>query len=266
MASRAALAGLLLAVAAGPAGAAVLEKPAEQGALGRGQLPPGATGLTMDGKPVALGAGNRFIIGFDRDATGTARLAWRDAAGAEQSETVTIAPHAWSIQSLPGLRQRPVPDAEFEARRPGELAKIRAARATPQPGAGWEEAFIRPVAGRVSGRFGNQRVYAGVPASYHSGLDIAAAAGTPVKAPAAGVVVLADGPFLLEGNLVLVDHGAGLGSALMHLSRIDVRPGQMVAAGDVIGLVGATGRVTGPHLHWGLTWQGARLDPATALP
>ena len=111
--------------------------------------------------------------------------------------------------------------------------------------------------------FGSQRVYrGGVPAAYHSGIDIAAGAGAPVVAPADGVVTLAPPPaFSLEGNLVIVDHGMGLTSAFLHLSRASVRVGDRVRQGQQIGRVGATGRATGPHLHWSLVWNGARLDP-----
>jgi murein DD-endopeptidase MepM/ murein hydrolase activator NlpD len=100
------------------------------------------------------------------------------------------------------------------------------------------------------------------PGSYHSGIDIARPTGTPVVAPADGVVILAaDHPFTLEGNLLMIDHGHGLNSAFLHLSRIDVRVGDHVRQGDPIGAVGATGRATGPHLHWSLRWRDTRLDP-----
>jgi murein DD-endopeptidase MepM/ murein hydrolase activator NlpD len=146
--------------------------------------------------------------------------------------------------------------------REGELARIAAARALDPPSEGWRQSFIWPARGRISGRFGAQRVYRGEPASYHSGVDVAAGAGAPVVAPADGVVVLAGPPaFSLEGNLVIVAHGMGLSSAFLHLSRVDVRPGQRVARGQAIGAVGSTGRATGPHLHWGMKWKDARIDP-----
>ncbi len=105
-----------------------------------------------------------------------------------------------------------------------------------------------------------------MPKAPHLGLDIAPGAGARVTAPASGVVRLAHGPFLLEGNLIMLDHGHGLVSAFLHLSRIDVREGQHVARGDPLGLVGMTGRATGPHLHWALSWHAARLDPALLVP
>ena len=118
------------------------------------------------------------------------------------------------------------------------------------------------MAGRISGRFGSQRVYRGQPGSYHTGLDIAGGPGTTYVAPADGTVVLAASePFTLEGYLLIVDHGQGLSSAFLHSSELLVREGDSVRQGQPIGRIGATGRATGPHLHWGLMWRGLRLDP-----
>ncbi|MGB3803799.1 MAG: M23 family metallopeptidase, partial [Sphingopyxis granuli] len=144
------------------------------------------------------------------------------------------------------------------------LAQIRAARAVQADSDGWRQTFRWPATGRLSGFFGSQRVYQGKPGSYHSGTDVAVPAGTPFRAPADGVVVLAAAvPFTLEGHLLIVDHGMGLNSAFLHCQRLDVAVGDRVAQGQVLGTVGRTGRATGPHLHWGLMWRGARLDPGT---
>ena len=250
---------LLAALAPAPA----FDGRIEQGGLVRGTLPAGAGGLTLDGKPVKTGADGRFLIGFGRDAGPEAVLGWHDA-GAHEMRLV-IAPRQWRIQSLPTLPPRPVPDAEFEARRPAEVAKIAAARADISDGRGWADKFIAPATGTITGVYGSQRILAGTPSAPHAGLDFAAAPGSPVVAPAAGVVRLAEGPFTLEGNLVMIDHGFGLVSAFLHLSRIDVKPGDIVAQGQRIGAVGGTGRATGPHLHWGLTWTDVRVDPAELL-
>ena len=238
--------------------------PLQQGALVRGRVPAGTTGLTLDGKPVAVAPDGSFIIGFGRDAT-AATLAATTPQG-EVTAPLTIEARTYNIQSLPGVAKVPVPDAEFEARRPVELAAITAARAGLTTDVdGWKQRFIKPAAGRISGVYGSQRIFGGVPANPHTGLDIAAPAGAPVVAPADGVVRLAQGPFTLEGNLVLLDHGYGLVSAFLHLSRIDVSVGQRIAQGERIGRVGGTGRTSGPHLHWGLNWVATRLDPALLL-
>ncbi len=237
----------------------------QQGDIHRGHLPAGAHDLTLDGKPVVTAADGSYLIGVGRDAGPAARLGWTRADGSSDGADITISPRQWRIQSLPTLPPRPVPNAEFEARRPAELQQIAAARATIADGPGWRGGFVRPTTGAITGVFGSQRILAGTPSAPHAGLDFGAATGTPVVAPAAGVVRLASGPFTLEGNLVMLDHGMGLVSAFLHLSRIDVHAGDIVKQGQRLGAVGGTGRATGPHLHWGTTWTDVRIDPARLL-
>lgn len=233
-----------------------------QGGVATGTAPRGTTLLSLNGKPVELAGDRRFLIAFDRDAAPTAILAARLASGAEVRQMLSIAPRAWDISRLDRLPKYPVPRPEFERVRPGELAQISAARALRSDSQGWRQSFLWPVTGRISTLFGSQRIYAGEPGAYHSGIDIARPTGTIVLAPADGVVILATArPFTLEGNLLLVDHGMGLNSAFMHLSRIEVKLGERVRRGQPIGAVGRSGRATGPHLHWGLRWRDARLDP-----
>lgn len=238
--------------------------PLQQGALVHGTAPAGTASLNLDGAPVTTAPDGSFIIGFGRDAT-TATLTATTPAG-QITLPLAIEPRHYNIQSLPGVAKIPVPDAEFEARRPAELQRIAAARATISTDTqGWQQTFIKPAQGRISGVYGSQRILGGIPGSPHAGLDIAAPAGAPVIAPADGIVRLADGPFTLEGNLILLDHGMGLVSAFLHLSRIDVKLGQRVKQGEVIARVGGTGRASGPHLHWGLNWTSTRIDPALML-
>lgn len=257
------MAGGLLLLAAGFA----LAGQAVQGGLVFGTAPPGTTALALDGVPVALAPGGRFMLGFGRDAGPAATLTATLDGAATVTETIAVAPRQFRIQSLPTVAPRPVPDAEFDARRPAELAAINAARSGISVADGWRQAFIWPARGPITGVYGSQRIYAGVPGSPHTGLDIAAPAGAAVVAPAAGIVRLAQGPFTLEGNLVMLDHGYGLVSSFLHLSRIDVKPGQVLAQGDPIGRVGATGRASGPHLHWGMSWgvEAVRVDPGLLL-
>lgn len=237
----------------------------EQGGIARGQVPPGTTELRCNGQPVPFAADRRFLIAFDRDAGPSALVEAVLADGLTVRDTLAIATHAWNISRLDRLAKVPLPSAEFEARRPAELARIAAARARQTPAEGWRQPFAWPATGRISTLFGSQRIYAGEPGAYHSGIDIALPTGTLVRAPADGVVILAaEAPFTLEGNLLMLDHGMGLSSAFLHLSRIDVPEGAAVRQGQGIGAVGATGRATGPHLHWGLMWRGARIDPLLA--
>ena len=235
-----------------------------QGALVRGVVPDGTAELTLDGRPVPVAPNGRFLLGFDRDAPASHRLVARMADGREIVRTLEIAPRQWQIERLGMARPSGGPTPEFQRLREGELARIVAARSRNSPSQGWAQDFIWPARGRMSGQFGSQRIYAGgIPAAFHSGADVAAGAGALVVAPADGIVTLAPPPsFSLEGNLVILDHGLGLNSAFLHLGSVQVREGQSVRRGEPIGTVGATGRATGPHLHWSLVWNGARIDPA----
>ena len=259
-----------MAAAALFAGIATAEDPgiridgvAAQGGLVRGTAPAGTVALTLDGREVPLAPDGRFLLGFDRDAGPGARLVARGADGRETARTLAVAARPWRLERLNMARPAGGPTPEFRRRREGELARIAAARAQRPASGGWAQRFIWPARGRISGRFGSQRIYrGGVPAAYHSGADVAAGAGAVVVAPADGVVTLAPPPaFSLEGNLVIIDHGMGLSSAFLHLAGAAVRPGQAVRQGQPIGTVGSTGRATGPHLHWSLVWNGARIDP-----
>ena len=236
---------------------------ASQGGLILGTVPAGTRILTLDGTPVAVAPDGRFVAGFDRDAKPRAVLSATLSDGRVVAETLNVAPRGWSISRLPTLPKIPVPDAEFARVRPPELAQIVAARAIGATSDGWRQHFAWPVTGRISTLFGSQRIYAnGEAGSYHSGVDVARATGTIVTAPADGIVILvAASPFTLEGNLLMIDHGMGLNSAFLHLSRIDVKPGDRVRQGQPVGAVGRTGRATGPHLHWSLRWRDAKLDP-----
>ncbi len=283
---RAALVGGGAALAMGPGGfGRALAKPAypdftltgqfRQGGWARGRLPDGALSAHLDGHPLMFARGDDgFFIAFDRDAGPTAVLAAHFVEGRDVLHPLAIAPGAWEIEQIDAPFHPPaMPDETFAALRKAELAQIEAARAKDTGAQGWRQQFTWPVKGRISGKFGAQRVYRGPsgqpqPGSYHSGVDIATGtSGTPYAAPADGVVVLAatpanGGPFTLEGNLLMIDHGAGLSSAFLHSSALLVREGETVAQGQPIGHIGMTGRATGPHLHWSLRWHDARLDPA----
>ena len=244
---------------------------AVQGQLLITALPTGSHDLRLDGQPVHLDGDGRFMLGVDRDFTGTKALEWVTKDGRSARRDLVVTGREWVIDRLPARLNPPAdPNAprnlEYEARREAEVAQVKAARAETSPWPFWRAPFLWPATGRISTHFGAQRVYGDIPASYHGGMDIAAPHGTPVKAPIPGVVRLAAGPFMLEGNLIIIDHGRGLFSAMMHLSKLEVKPGDIVAQGQVIGRIGSTGRSTGPHLHWGMTWHGVKVDPEALLP
>ena len=239
-----------------------------QGGWLRGLAPAGARAVQFNGAPVQVAPDGQFLIAFDRDAGSAATLTATLENGRVVSRALTVSPRAWQIEHIPlGPRPGTPPSEAFRIRREGELARINAARSVNAPSDGWRQGFVWPAKGRISGRFGSQRIYNGTPGAYHSGLDIATgASGTPFVAPADGVVILAaDSPFTLEGNLLMIDHGMGLNSAFLHCSQLLVKVGDRVRQGQVIGRIGMTGRATGPHLHWSIKWRDARLDPLLFL-
>jgi murein DD-endopeptidase MepM/ murein hydrolase activator NlpD len=241
-----------------------LNRAPQQGTIALGMAPAGTTRLVKDGAEVPIDRDGRFVIGFGREHAPVAVVVAFQSTGKSVSERIAVAPRAWKIENLPTLPRFSQPDAEFQARRPGELAQINAARRIDAKSDGWRQNFIWPARGRISGVFGSQRIYRGEPGAPHSGVDVAGNTGTPVVAPVDGVVVLAAAsPFTLEGNLLMIDHGMGLNSVFLHLSRIDVKKGDVVRQGQPVGAIGMTGRATGPHLHWGMKWNDERIDPAT---
>jgi murein DD-endopeptidase MepM/ murein hydrolase activator NlpD len=236
--------------------------PMIQGGAVLGTAPALTSRVRLDGRDVPVAPDGRFLIAFDRDAPASAELVAIRVDGSSLRQTLAVQPRAWRIERLNTLPRFAQPSAEFQRRRPAELAQINAARAKSHNVQGWRQEFMWPVTGRISGLFGSQRIYKGEPGSYHSGVDVARPSGTPIIAPADGVVVLAaQQPFTLEGKLLMLDHGMALNSAFLHLSRIDVKVGDMVRRGQRIGAIGTTGRSTGPHLHWGMKWGEARIDP-----
>ena len=223
---------------------------------------PGATLAVESAEVGKASAGGLAVIGFDRDAPSSTRIS-ASLEGATTALPVTIAPGDFDVQRIGGLPANQVQptDPALLARiaREGELK--RAAFASQWDGEGFAGGFEPPVRARVSGRFGGQRVLNGVPARPHYGVDLACPSGTPVLAPAAGLVVLAEPALHYEGGLILIDHGQGLVSAYLHLSKLDAVRGATVAKGQRIGAVGSTGRATGPHLCWRLKWRERNMDP-----
>ncbi|WP_010185709.1 M23 family metallopeptidase [Sphingomonas sp. PAMC 26605] len=237
-----------------------------QGGIVIGIAPAGTSLLRFNGATLPIAPDGRFLIGFDRDAGPSASLAATLDDGRVVRDTLTIAPRAWDISRLATLPKLPLPQPDFDRLRPAELAQINAARRIQTDSQGWRQTFLWPTTGRISTLFGSQRIYKnGEAGSYHSGLDVAKPQGSVILAPADGVVILAaDHPFTLEGNLLMIDHGNGLNTAFLHLSRIDVRVGERVRRGQPVALSGMTGRATGPHLHWSLKWREAKIDPLLA--
>lgn len=240
-----------------PAATILMEGDATPGGLLILRAPRGTTRLLQDGAEVPSAPDGRYLVGLPRDAKG--RLLLEAMAGPRRLalRQVEIDERRYRVQRLPALGTTDKPDPQVVKRRAAERARLNAAKAAaanaPADASGWSQQFVRPAGGRITGVYGSSRVFGGLEQPPHTGLDIANAEGTPVRAAADGLVRLATGPFLLQGNMVLLDHGAGLVTTYMHLSEIAVRPGQRVRQGEMLGRIGTTGRSTGPHLHWGMS-------------
>ncbi len=247
-----------------------------QGGLIKGRAPTDTVSVTLNGAPIPLAKDGFFLIGFDRDAENSASLVAKLKNGKSVERYLPVRPGDWKIERVD---TSPTGGAatteEFNERRGPELARINAARRSNGDVSGWRQEFIWPVNGRLSGYFGSQRIYRGSPGSYHSGMDIAGAIvggkktslqGVVFVAPADGIVTLAaQEAFTLEGHLLMLDHGMGLNSAFLHCSELLVKEGDFVKQGQPIGKVGMSGRASGPHLHWGMKWNAARVDPKLLL-
>jgi murein DD-endopeptidase MepM/ murein hydrolase activator NlpD len=236
-----------------------------QGALVIGEVPPGAE-VRYGDRDLAVTRDHHVVFGVGRDEKGPVFVDVRERGGEHERIEIAVTPRDWPIERIEGVPPATVePRPEIAARIKREQARVVAVRSRNDARDDFLETFAWPVEGRISGRFGNQRVYVvkgkDVPKSPHSGMDIAVPQGTPVKAPASGIVTFADPDLYLTGGTIVIDHGRGVSSNFLHLSRIDVKVGQRVEQGDIVGAVGMTGRATGPHLHWGMNWFNVRLDP-----
>ena len=237
----------------------------QQGSMVLGVTHPAAT-VEYAGRSLRVTPYGSFVLGIGRDASGEAIVRIKQPATGWVEHRIAITPRDWPVERINGVAPATVnPPKAIAERIDREQARVVAVRTRDDERTGFAQVFIWPVQGRISGRFGNQRVYNGTPKAPHSGMDIAAPNGTPVKAPADGVVSFADPGLYLTGGTVVLDHGHGISSNFLHLSRIDAKVGDTVKQGDVIGAVGATGRVTGPHLHWGMNWFDTRIDPLLVL-
>lgn len=265
------LLGLIISLAANAAWAQLPQDSRRAGGIAVIEIPTQAAAATFQGKPVAITttAGKRYaVVGLPLDlATGAVLL---DVALPDQSQQqlpIEIQNHQYREQRLTIKDQSKVtPNPAQLERYAREAAEQKAAYQvfTPMPATAAFPSFIKPTAGRYSSPFGFKRFFNGEPRAPHAGIDIAAPTGQAVQAPAEGVVIQT-GDYFFNGQTVMIDHGQGVMSMLCHLSRIDVQIGDRVVQGQTIGLVGATGRATGAHLHWTLSLNDARVDPMLVL-
>ncbi len=245
-----------------PAQALELDGALTQGGLVVGRAAPGAQ-VAIEGRKVRVSKDGFFLMGFGRDAPAKVKLVVTRPDGGVQSRVLEVAGREYEIQRIDGLPKRQVtPNPKALLRIKADNAKIGAVRRLDTDRAYFVSGFAWPVRGRISGVYGSQRILNGKPKRPHNGVDIAAPRGEPVKAAADGAVALAHPDMFYTGKTMLIDHGHGLTSVYAHMSEILVAQGQWVAKGQVIGKVGASGRATGPHLHWGVTLKKTHLDPA----
>jgi len=234
----------------------------EQGSLVVGTAK-NAQRIRLGDRWLRLDAEGRFVFGVGRDQLNSLHLQAFEATGVERRFEIKVKPREWPTERVNGVAQETVtPSPAMAERIAREQASVALARQRDDARSDFASTYQWPVKGRISGVFGSQRIYNGEPRSPHSGLDVAAATGTLLRAPAGGVVTFAKHDLYLTGGTVLLDHGHGVSSVFLHLSRIDVALGQRVEAGHALGAVGATGRASGPHMHWGLNWFDVRLDPS----
>ena len=236
-----------------------------QGEILKGYAP-GVSKILFNNQEHMVSPSGTFLIAFGRDAQKEQKLTIFSDKNGKQDYNFTIMPTKWDIQNIKGIPQKKVTPSEKDqkeiTRERNDLKKALAHKTDKNY---WEKGFIMPVEGRISGKFGGQRIMNGKKMNPHQGLDIAAPEGTPVKAASDGVVTLNAPNTFYSGNVIVIDHGQGLQTIYAHLQKMNVKKGQKVKQGEVIGTVGKTGRVTGPHLHWGASLRGTRFNPFSLL-
>jgi murein DD-endopeptidase MepM/ murein hydrolase activator NlpD len=237
-----------------------------QGGLAFGRTDAGSR-VSLDADSIRVANDGRFLLGFGRDHPPQSTLTVTRGMGQQESHKLAIIQRTYDIQRIDGLPQNQVEPNEAELKRiKADQLRINAARArdTDLPYA--FEGFDWPALGPISGVYGSQRILNGEPRRPHFGVDVAAPAGTPLKAPAGGIVSLADADLFFTGGTIIIDHGHGLASLFAHMQKVAVKEGDKLAKGSYVGDLGGTGRATGPHLHWGMYLFSTPIDPQLLVP
>lgn len=237
-----------------------------QGALLRGEVPSGVTVYLNDTK-LYVDTEGRFVFGLGRDAKPKQVLRLITETGKESVNTYEVEQRSYDVQKIEGVAKKYVaPPKSVSERIANDAYLVKQARSAMREVDQFSAGFTWPALGPITGVYGSQRVFNGVPKRPHYGLDIAGPVGEPVYAPASGKVTLAHDDMYYSGGTLIVDHGQGVSSTFIHLSKIVVKEGEEVTQGQKIAEIGATGRVTGPHLDWRINWKDQRLDPFLLLP
>ena len=239
-----------------------------QGGLVWGRVAPGSR-VTVDGSPLDVLPDGTTVAGFGRDAAASAELLVEGETPCRQ--TLQIQSREYNIQRVEGVPQdtvTPPPERLERIKRERQLVGSAKARYLARPDLLQDAlaGFAWPAIGPISGVYGSQRIYNGTPRSPHYGVDVAMPTGTPVLAPSAGVVTLAEPDLFYSGGTIILDHGFRLSSSFLHLSKLHVEVGQEVQRGELIAEIGASGRATGAHLDWRMSWRNQRIDPQLLAP
>ena len=237
-----------------------------QGSLIRGQVPSGSQ-VWLNDTPIKISPEGYFVFGLGRDAQLNQTIKWLDLQGKQHSKILTLSQRSYDEQKIEGVESKYVsPPKEVLARISQDNQQIGKARSADADRIDFTQDFIWPAAGPISGVYGSRRVFNGVPKRPHFGLDVAGPTGTPVYAPADGIVTLFVPDMYYSGGTMIIDHGHGVSSTFLHLSKGHVEAGTRVKQGELVAEIGATGRVTGAHLDWRINWFKERLDPALLVP
>ncbi len=224
------------------------------------------TKVTFDGEPLVVSPQGDFAFGFGRDDKQTHQLILVTPNGEKTVKSFQPAQREYPIQRVEGIAKKIMnPDAKAVARANKDSKQVKQARSQLSEQTAFSQGFIAPIQGTITGVYGSQRFYNGKPKSPHFGLDFAGKTGDPVKAPADGKVVLFVPDMFYSGGTMIIDHGHGITSSFLHLSKSYVKQGDSVKQGQVVAAVGSSGRATGPHLDWRVNWFQVRLDPALVL-
>jgi murein DD-endopeptidase MepM/ murein hydrolase activator NlpD len=238
-----------------------------QGGLLKGKTLPGSK-VIFQNKQIKVSQTGIFLLGFHRDEVLESNLKVTFPDGLEINKTIRIAKRDYKIQRIDGLPASKVSPRKAETleRIAKETAMIKKARKRNDDRLDFMEQFIWPATGRISGVYGSQRILNGQPRRPHYGIDIARPTGTPVMAPASGIISLAHTDMFFSGGTIMLDHGHGLSSSFLHLSKLHVKQGDVIKKGQLIAEIGATGRVTGAHLDWRMNLFNKRIDPELLVP
>ncbi len=244
---------------------AQLTKQFFQGALIVGKTAP-ENKVMLNGKAIKVSANGDYALGFSRDEKNNSELVIISPNGQREKTTLTPLKREYNIQKVEGIAKKIMnPNKKANIRAGEDNKKISAARTVDSDLTAFAQGFVAPIDGIITGIYGSQRYYNGVPKRPHYGLDYAGKKGDPVKSPADGIILMYVPDMFYSGGTMIIDHGHGVSSTFLHLSDSYVKVGDKVNKGQLVAAVGSSGRATGPHLDWRINWFNMKLDPALVL-